>query len=275
VQQQPALATSTPLPASVLPALRALAAQEGAGALYAGLGTAVGSMLVSSGVFFWAYALLRNAALRRRRGGGEKTRGSSGTLGGAAAIPVTLGAGFVNVLLTNPLWVLVARLQAAGGQSGRPQGPLAAARVLLAEGGPRALWRGTGAALVMLANPVVQFAVVEWLQARLAKSGAAPRTALRLFVRNFGTSALGKVAATLATYPMQVVKQRQQSAAGSVGGPLAEAASLWRSEGLAGLYCGLETKMLQTVLCAGLVLATKERTLAAARFVAQKGDKSA
>lgn len=42
-------------------------------------------------------------------------------LGGAASLPVSTLAGMINVVVTNPLWVLVTRLQARSRQGPLPQ----------------------------------------------------------------------------------------------------------------------------------------------------------
>ena len=232
----------------MLPALLHVLRTEGGAALFAGLGTACASLAVSNSVYYALYAALRDAVLR-----------ASGrpTLGGAAALPVAALAGALNVLLTNPLWVLVTRLQAAGQPQQReaeaaapsttpaPQAatPLALTRAIYAEGGVRAFWKGVVPSLLLVSNPVVQFAVYEWIMARvLARSalaaGPGRRPAAPAAGAVFAAGATAKLVATLSTYPILVVKSRQQgrSASPRVLGPLAEAWLLAREEGLAGAY---------------------------------------
>jgi adenine nucleotide transporter 17 len=177
----------------MLPAVLHILREEGRAALFAGLGTACVSLAVSNCLYYYLYALLRDAALR-------VTRRSA--LGGAAALPVASAAGALNVLLTNPLWVLVVRLQAAERAPARkaappalqpltvkaapagaaddascvaaaagdpavppplppkppkaapPPSPTALARAIYAEGGLRAFWKGTLPSLLMVSNPV-------------------------------------------------------------------------------------------------------------------------
>lgn len=195
----------------MVPALLHLAFTEGKGGLYAGLGTACVSLGVSNLVYYALYALLRDALLRASP---QRT-----SLGGVAALPVAALAGALNVVATNPLWVLVTRLQAHrgghasgedGGGDGAPK-PLAVARQVYAEGGLPAFWRGTGASLVMVSNPVVQFAVFEWLMAR-ARTGAGGKALPVSRSTVFASGALSKLAATLVTYPFLVLKSRQQAA---------------------------------------------------------------
>ncbi len=172
--------TAAPLPSAMLPAVLHLLRTEGGGALFAGLGTACVSLAVSNCLYYYLYALLRDAALRATR---------RPALGGAAALPVASAAGALNVLLTNPLWVIVVRLQAAErapkpvvaaqradgepGAAGDADAAAAAdadaaaaqeapaeatpsgvARAIWQEGGLRAFWKGTLPSLLMVSNPV-------------------------------------------------------------------------------------------------------------------------
>lgn len=256
-----------PLPRAMLPALLFLACSEGLSSLFAGLGTACASLALSNGLYYAMYALFRDAVLRAtgRRG-----------LGGAAALPVAAAAGALNVLCTNPLWVLVTRLQtaergAAAAQRPAPaRTPLACARELYREGGLPAFWKGTLPALLMVSNPVVQFAAYEWLLAR--PRGMAARPARSPSWRAvFAAGAASKLAATLATYPFLVIKARRQGRRGAgaqaagAQGPLQELLTCARQEGLPGLYRGLDTKLVQTVLAAAILFTTKEAITKATR----------
>jgi hypothetical protein len=228
------------------------------------------------------------------------------------------------------------------------------ARQLFAEGGLPAFWRGTGPALVMVSNPVVQFAVYEWLMARGRKAAARGVASIRpgapmpqpTAAAVFAAGALSKLAATLVTYPFLVIKSRQQAAGGSkqqLGGqtakqaagsegegqhkgaahasPGGEAAAQPRSRGrmldelkrvareegiqgacarasacgpagqcvdgthsgtrsdtpstATGLYSGLDTKLVQTVLAAAILFTTKESITKATRRALRRRTKTA
>jgi adenine nucleotide transporter 17 len=80
----------------------------------------------------------------------------------------------------------------------------------------------------------------------------------------FVLSSLAKVGATLATYPMLVVKSRLQAANADTHDSLrytgvADALRrMWAAEGLAGLYRGMRVKLAQTVAAAALMMVLKE-----------------
>jgi len=243
-----ALSAPPPLPRSLVGALLHLWLVEGRAGLFAGLRPACASLFASNVLYFTVYAALRDALLRAS---------GRATLGGVLSLPVASAAGALNVLATNPLWVLVTRLQAAhrlrsedspGSVLAAPPSAFSEACAVYRQGGLRAFWAGCGPSLVMVSNPVVQFAVYEWLAAR---GSGSP------FVRG----AASKLAATLATYPYLVIKSRQQAAARAAaarGGPLAQLLDLYREEGLSGLYSGLDSKLAQTVLAAAVLFSTKE-----------------
>jgi adenine nucleotide transporter 17 len=236
----PALGGAAPLPSAMLPALLHVLRTEGAAALFVGIGTACASLAVSNSVYYALYAALRDATLRHS---------GRSVLGGAAALPVAALAGALNVVLTNPLWVLVTRLQAAGrpqqcdaqALAPSPPTPLALTRAIYAEGGVRAFWKGVLPALLLVSNPVVQFAVYEGIMARvLARAalaaGPGRRPPAPAAGAVFAAGAAAKLAATLATYPFLVIKSRQQGRAATARavGPLTEAWLLAREEGLTG-----------------------------------------
>lgn len=244
-----ALSAPPPLPRSLIGALLHLWLVEGRAGLFAGLRPACASLFASNVLYFTVYAALRDALLRAS---------GRATLGGVLSLPVASAAGALNVLATNPLWVLVTRLQAAhrlrtedgpGSVLAAPPSAFSEACAVYRQGGLRAFWAGCGPSLVMVSNPVVQFAVYEWLAARGAGSP-------------FFRGAASKLAATLATYPYLVIKSRQQAAARAAaaarGGPLAQLLDLYREEGLTGLYSGLDSKLAQTVLAAAVLFSTKE-----------------
>lgn len=147
-------------------------------------------------------------------------------------------------------------------------------------------------ALLMVANPTVQYAAYEFLAARLlrakqarallllasaggkisagggkasaaaAAAAAARRPPSLSAWEAFFAGALAKLAATLVTYPMLTIKSRQQMRTGPAAGGGGELLALFRAEGVAGLYRGIDTKLVQTVLTAAIMFSTKEQLTA-------------
>ncbi|CAN6295936.1 unnamed protein product [Urochloa humidicola] len=83
---------------------------EGWGGLYSGLKPSLIGTAASQGIYYYFYQILKNkvedvAVARRTKGLGDGSVGMLSWLGIAAV------AGSINVLLTNPIWVLVTRMQ--------------------------------------------------------------------------------------------------------------------------------------------------------------------
>ncbi|GAB0494186.1 hypothetical protein MMPV_005476 [Pyropia vietnamensis] len=169
----------------------------------------IGPSLAGGGLSWGAYLSLY-AAMRRLDGGALPA--------GAAA--AAAGAGVA--LLTTPVWVVKTRVQLGGGMSAT-----AVARGVAATDGWRGFYRGLGANLLLVSHGVVQMAAYEaakaWLTAAppSAASAAEGDTLVSLSGGGRGVSVrdsllastVSKVAASVATYPLQVVRTAMQEAA--------------------------------------------------------------
>lgn len=188
-------------------------------------------------------------------------------------------------------------LPTAGGRRRRVTA-VGVARELYLEGGVRALWRGVAPSLVMVSNPTVNYMLYEWIAARmlLAKRrkaalamttmttgrGKAPGAAAASLAAAaspsslgaadvFVASALAKLGATVVTYPILLVKARLQSANAHTAadrrykGTADAIARIWATDGVAGFYEGLGTKITQSILAAAILMMIKEEVSGATR----------
>ncbi|XP_074556317.1 peroxisomal nicotinamide adenine dinucleotide carrier-like [Curcuma longa] len=217
---------------------------EGWGGLYSGLKPSLVGTAASQGIYYYFYQLLKNkaesiAAARKKKGLGD------GTVGMFSWLVVAAIAGSLNVLLTNPIWVLVTRMQthtqaerkimevrkeAILKESARitnvenelaklelikpqPYGTFQAVREVYDEAGIKGFWKGLIPTLIMVCNPSIQFMIYETSLKHLRKkrsgnkNGVKDVTALQVFL----LGALAKLGATLVTYPLLVVKSRLQA----------------------------------------------------------------
>ena len=136
-------------------------------------------------------------------------------------------AGVINVLITNPFWVANLRLvqgesvKGSGSGSGKsssnsnsgttmdgdgPKGFIDCFREIIEQEGMAQLWAGTGASLLLVSNPAIQYycyesAKMELLKTRLSPPGSVP--SLRP-LEAFMVGALAKGLATVITYPLQL-----------------------------------------------------------------------
>ncbi|XP_073012361.1 peroxisomal nicotinamide adenine dinucleotide carrier-like [Typha latifolia] len=222
---------------------------EGWGGLYSGLKPSLIGTAASQGIYYYFYQVLKNkveaaAVARKKKGLGD------GTVGMLSWLVVAAIAGSVNVLLTNPIWVLVTRMQThtqaerkimeakredmlrkmsatnsvdisdvkdkfVGTDSikPRPYGTFDAAREVYDETGIKGFWKGLIPTLIMVCNPSIQFMIYE----TSIKHLQTKRLAIKSGIKNltalevFLLGAVAKLGATISTYPLLVVKSRLQA----------------------------------------------------------------
>ncbi|KAL2248889.1 peroxisomal nicotinamide adenine dinucleotide carrier [Sesamum indicum] len=279
---------------STLEQMSQVVKQEGWDRLYGGLGPSLVGTAASQGVYYYFYQIFRNKAEataleRRKKGIGD------GSVGMLSSLVVAALSGCVNVLLTNPIWVVVTRMQTHTKKS-QPNrtGSLSSEEVLLAavepppygtshviqevydEAGVLGFWKGVFPTLIMVSNPSIQFMLYETLLKKLKKrrlssgKGNNNVTALEIFL----LGALAKLGATVVTYPLLVVKSRLQAKQVTGGdkkhqyrGTLDAILKMIRYEGFYGFYKGMGTKIVQSVLAAAVLFMVKEELVRGSRWL--------
>ncbi|KAL4576172.1 hypothetical protein LXL04_012261 [Taraxacum kok-saghyz] len=274
--------------------------QEGWGRLYGGLTPSLVGTACSQGVYYYFYQIFRSraeaTALRRKKEGS-----GDGSVGMLSSLMVAAMSGCVNVLLTNPIWVVVTRMQThtkkppsnkvepiaitGGIETPPPYATSHAVQEVFDEAGVWGFWKGVFPTLVMVSNPSIQFMLYETLLKKLKKRRALNNnnkgiTALeassyRLIV--FLLGALAKLGATVVTYPLLVVKARLQ-AKQAIGvekkhqykGTLDAILKMIQYEGMHGFYKGMSTKIVQSVLAAAVLFMVKEELVNGARWLLLK-----
>ncbi|PON69066.1 Mitochondrial carrier domain containing protein [Parasponia andersonii] len=270
---------------------------EGWGRLYGGLTPSLAGTAASQGVYYYFYQIFRNkaeaAALEQMKIGiGD------GSVGMLSSLLVAALSGCVNVLLTNPIWVVVTRMQThtkiskslpnqtrsipsdeailAAAAEQPPYGTVHAIQEVYDEAGVWGFWKGVFPTLIMVSNPSIQFMLYETMLKKLKKRRALSKqgnngiTALEIFL----LGALAKLGATVVTYPLLVVKARLQAKQVTTGdkrhqykGTLDAILKMIRYEGFHGFYKGMSTKIVQSVLAAAVLFMVKEELVRGARFL--------
>lgn len=191
----------------------------------------------------WTRALFTHAALCTGRASKKLTTVES-MISGALA-------GSITVLITNPIWVINTRMTARTAESAsslpspstqKPRKPSTISTIisLFREEGPIALFAGVLSALVLVINPIIQYTIFEKLKDAVEKrrGRVSPRD---IFV----LGAIGKLMATVLTYPYITIKSRmhvakkeepQENIIGSLK-------KVIREEGWAGLYKGIFSQL--------------------------------
>jgi hypothetical protein len=173
---------------------------EGFMGFYKGVSSGLVSYAATWSTYYYAYHRVR-ATLR--------ARGPPTTLGNLAN---STFAGVVTCIVTNPLWVVNTRmkLQSKTRKSGWT---LVELQRMIAEEGISSCFKGLGASLVLVTNPAIQFLLVEKFDDLLKARGYTDATLTPL--HRFVVGAISKLISTLVTYPLQVVKTRQQESKNS------------------------------------------------------------
>ena len=149
-------------------------------------------------------------------------------------------------------------------------------RDLYEEAGILGFWKGVFPTLVMVSNPALQFMIYETLLAKITAKRPPGKKAVSAG-ETFCMGAVAKLGATVATYPLLVVKSRLQArqlASMRYTGTLDAILKMIRHEGVAGFYRGMGTKIVQSVFAAAVLFMTKEELVKLARALVDRKQKS-
>ncbi|KAI0036849.1 mitochondrial carrier domain-containing protein [Vararia minispora EC-137] len=253
-------------------AIRDIISREGVVGLYDGLSSSLLGIAVTNGVYYYFYERSKAALVSSRTG--------SKGLSTLESIIAGVVAGSATTIISNPIWV-VQTSQAVQTMSSRPSASTEASTSssiptvvrkmnsletvahLLRTDGIGAFWRGVGPALVLVMNPVLQYTVFEQLKntlirRRKVRGVSGVLTDFDFFI----LGALSKLVATSVTYPYIVVKSRLQAGqekARRYASAFDGLRTIVEEEGIKGLYKGISSKLLQSVLTAAILFASQRR----------------
>lgn len=245
--------------------------REGVLGLYSGLDSSLLGIAITNGVYYYFYERSRETILRSRSGNNLKG------LSTLESMLAGLIAGSATTILSNPVWVIqtsqaVRTLGNTGNQPVviRKLGFFETFQSILAKDGLGAFWRGLGPALVLVINPIIQYTAFEQLKnsliarrtSKLHAAGAAAVVAVLSDLDFFLLGAISKLVATSITYPYIVVKSRLQAGAANslkYKSSLDGLCTILREEGVGGVYKGIGSKIVQSVLTAAILFAGQRR----------------
>ena len=238
-----------------------IVAKGGVGALYNGMGAVNKSVCVSNFVYFYVYHALKKLA--QTHGFTQKP-----------VLNLVLGmlAGTVNVLATTPLWVANTRIKLQGTKTDESEnaetlqktfykGLIDCMVKITKEEGVRALWSGTLPSLILVFNPAIHWAVYETLKSNMSNKTGFLNSALYLFL----ISAMAKCVASITTYPLQLLQNRLRAKWYNTDqkhlqiSMIAYFRNILKTQGVKGLFRGLEVKLWQTVLTAAFMFVIYEK----------------
>jgi len=174
-------------------------------------------------------------------------------------------AGVVQVLATNPIWLVKTRMQLQQntveykvGAPPRYRGVFDGLRTVWRTEGLKGLYKGITPGLILTTHGGFQFAIIEECKKIMRRARSLKPGELQPSRDIFFASALGKVVATFITHPVLVVRVRLQDEHNSSSFPASNATTtyrglfgsirtIWLHEGLRGFYKGLLPNMLKAV----------------------------
>jgi adenine nucleotide transporter 17 len=212
--------------------------KEGIKGFYSEFSAQVLTNVISYAVYFLLYRLFQRYFLADGR-----------SLMGQVKVSVEAGLGAT--ILNTPMWVVSSRLMKDGHQS-----ILQCILSIIEHEGISGLWKGLMASLMLVSNPVINFISYEFLKDRLLGKTLKPSTAAYFLI-----AALSKAIATFATYPLLTIRTRQQLTKDQALSQLQVVRELLRTDGVWGLYRGIHTKVVQTVLNTAVIMASHENWL--------------
>ncbi|KAJ3268977.1 hypothetical protein HDV01_001965 [Terramyces sp. JEL0728] len=242
---------------SQLQAAKRILKEEGVQGLYAGLKSAMFGIAVTQAIYYYWYELVK-AGFEANLAAGEAISIAENMITGAIA-------GSITSIVTNPIWT---RLLVKDAEAGKTKiGMKEAALKIYKDEGIVGFWRGILPALVLVANPVIQYTVFEKLKAWVEKS-VKDLTAFHFFL----LGAVSKLCATSITYPYIVVKSRMhlkdsQDESTRYNSLVDGFQKIFKKEGIKGFYKGIESKLLQSVLTAAFLFAFKEEFFNNAQWI--------
>ncbi|SAL96050.1 hypothetical protein [Absidia glauca] len=223
-------------------------AKEGPKGLYSGLSSGIFGIAITNGVYYYCYEAVK-AVFEKAKTKNQQMSTAESMLAGAIA-------GSAVVLATHPIWTVNTRLTVRKKEEGeKEQNALEMGAAILKKEGLAGLYSGVGAALVLVINPIIQYTVFEQIKNKVAKFRTLGNFDFFLL------GALSKLVATGLTYPYIVVKSRMQISQKDdekYTSMLDGFKKIFATEGIAGFYGGLKSKIVQSVLTAAFLFMAKE-----------------
>jgi len=259
--------------------------EEGIKGLYRGLGPQLFGFVPNWAIYFTVYKDAKRKleewlpSPHTRDGEGRRREGYAWWSVGMHRSVTEMGAastgGIVSSILMNPIWVVRTRLQTQalsmaqaklrGEKNVKPpyRSALHCMRVILEREGVEGFFKGLVPSLFGVTHVIIQFPLYEEMKRIMSEREGASVNELSSYGL-LTASAVSKVVASTATYPIEVIRSRLQVQDGVIGGKykgiLDCLTTTLREEGLAGLYGGLGTNLLRAIPSCVITFVTYELT---------------
>ncbi|KAL1917452.1 uncharacterized protein VTP21DRAFT_3845 [Calcarisporiella thermophila] len=219
--------------------------EEGIRGLYRGLGPTMLGYLPTWSVYFTAYDLCKSQL------------SSDAERGTFIHILAAMIAGATSTTLTSPLWVIRTRLMTQNERTAyQYRSTIHAFATIFRHEGIRGFYKGLGPSLLGVSHVVIQFPLYERLKQWMTTEEEGPST-----FHILTASSLSKMAASIATYPHEVLRtrlQNQTQVPPKYRGIIHGVQVILAEEGGLAFYKGLGTNLVRTVPASALTILTYE-----------------
>jgi len=294
---------------TIVSTIRGVIRHEGVAGLYQGLTPALLGSALSWGGYFYLYEGIKLRLIEEKRRKANIIDSSDRTdddtkLVFSENFTCSCMAGAALVVCTNPIWLIKTRMQlqmtrvlevkAGKAANGSPKDAIKppyknivdAARTIVREEGPLALYKGAAPAMMLISHGGVQFGTYEYLKTHFGTYTKAKRSTgtnnsgighqLQDSIGYLTMGAVSKIIASTATYPLQVIKSRLQqrsqaaelSASGEVkivkreyAGVIDCVARIWKREGTRGFFKGCIPNVIRVTPNAAITLVVYESAM--------------
>ncbi|GAA5812664.1 hypothetical protein MFLAVUS_006121 [Mucor flavus] len=215
--------------------------------LYRGVTPNMAGATISWGFYFGWYSLIKK----------YMTKDDEGKLSAVQHLTASAEAGALTALMANPLWVVKTRMcTTTHNTPDAYKGLLDGLKRLYLEEGTRGLYRGIIPALFGVSHGAIQFMAYEEMKKKRNELRQASgiissdeHNAQLSQTEYLVMAATSKVAATVITYPYQVLKSRLQNGAtkDAYTGVIDCGKKIFQAEGYTGFYKGLSPNIIRVL----------------------------
>jgi adenine nucleotide transporter 17 len=165
-------------------------------------------------------------------------------------------SGSATAVASNPIWVLNTRMSVEA-KAGSEKSLLKTATEMVQKEGFRSLFAGVLPALVLVSNPVINYVLFERIQLALKAKRLTPW-------QLFFVGCFTKLIAAFVTHPYLVIKTRMQANQDDANQSISQVLKgIFAEDGIRGLFSGLSTKLVHSVLTSALLFLIKDQSTAA------------
>jgi adenine nucleotide transporter 17 len=226
--------------------------REGIKTLYKGMSSAFIGMIITYFIYFTAYKYFKNLLI--------KNNFTKGVI--IDSLITSFLAACASSIGSNPIWVLNTRMAKAKKEHENLTN-FDMIKQILREEGISGFFKGLVPALILTVNPVIQFAIYEFMRLKLLDS-KGNISGLNIII----ISIVSKLITTIITYPILTVKTLFQANDKKSNNEIIDILkNLIKKEGLGGLFKGINAKIIQTLLNNVILMLTYEKIQAVVKII--------